>query len=115
MNARVESAWLERRYGQRPAVQRGSPQLVAAIAALAIRGLDRDSTLEDLRLALEGTAFRWSSDGDLTCSGERMTLVDELEALIEAFGGRAPAARLFPGLVPRLCVNESSSSPEREC
>jgi hypothetical protein len=75
-----------------------SPQLAAAIAALAIRSLDRDSTLEDLRLALEGTGFRWSSAGDLTCSGERMALVDELDALIEAFGGCAPAARLFPDL-----------------
>ena len=106
MNARVEAAWLERRHGPRPAIQGASPKLAAAVAALAAPRLDPDSTLLEARRALEGTAFMWSAEGNLACSPERTALVEELGELIDAFGGRTPAARLFPGLERRRAASD---------
>ena len=68
-----------------PIAQRVSPRLAAALGDLA--GFCRrepDFTLHELRLALFGTGFRWSSDGSLGYSPDHVSLVDELDDLIKS-------------------------------
>ena len=73
-----------------------SPELAAAIDALATYSLRQpDPTLEEVRLALLGTGFTWSTDGTLMFSHDRAALIAELDELIEAFGRDTSAADLF--------------------
>jgi hypothetical protein len=101
MNAKIEfaagsaEAVRSRSVCWRP-VGLGSPKLVAAIDALAAYGLRQpDPTLAELYLALQATGYTWSTGGKLTFSRDRMALVTELDALIEAFGRDTSVARLF--------------------
>jgi len=73
-----------------------SQELFAAIDALAPGVLcEPDPTLEDVRVALQGTGFTWSAKGELVYSGERAALIAELDELIEMFGRDTSAAELF--------------------
>ena len=115
MNARTETAWLEtpnlRTAARKPGVW-GSPELLAAIDALAGYSLRQpDPTLEELRLALQGTGFTWSEEGKLTFSPDRNTLVSELDALIEDFGRDTSAADLFPRT--KGCAYADEDAPVR--
>jgi len=100
MNARTVTAWLEapppRHTAWTPPAEWGSPELLAAIDALATYNLRQpDPTLQELRLALQATGFTWSADGQLKFSEGRTALITELDELIEAFGRDTRAADLF--------------------
>ena len=100
MNARTEANRLKKQ-GSHPGAWKPagwpSPKLIESIGALSAYSLGHpDTTLEEVRGALAGTAFTWSRAGELTLSPERAALVSELDELIEAFGQGTRAAYLFP-------------------
>ena len=92
MNARTDARRLE--------ALRGSPQLTAAVEALARYSRRQpDPTLEEVQHALLGTGFTWSAERELTFAPERAALVNELDELIAAYGCDTRAAWFFPTIV----------------
>jgi len=51
--------------------------------------------LTELRAALLGTGFVWSAEGKLAYSRGHIALINELDGLIEIFGGNTSAAELL--------------------
>src|SRR5262245_51915365 len=72
--------------------QDSSPGLVAAMRMLDRYCLRQDApTLDDMRSALQVAALGWSGRGELRVAPQS-ALVAELDQLIGAHGGGAPAA-----------------------
>ena len=82
-------------------VSREVTRAIDAVADYSLR--EPDPTLEELRMALQGTALTWTRNGKLTFAPERMALVSEIDELIQTFGANARAADLFPGTFAKNC------------
>src|SRR5262245_53716987 len=54
-----------------------------------------DITLGEIGVALVGAGFTWSSEGKFDYSPLQVSLIEEIEALIETHGQKARAAELF--------------------
>jgi len=72
-----------------------SPRLAAAIRDVGYGLREPDPTLDELRVVLLGTGLTWAPDGKLALSAERVAILKEFDAVIEAFGRQTKVAELF--------------------
>jgi len=72
-----------------------SPRLVTAIRDIGCWLREPDPTLDEMRVALLGTGLTWTPDRKLAFSDERVALLKEFDAVIEAFGRQTKVAELF--------------------
>ena len=72
-----------------------SPRLATAIRDVGHGLREPDPTLDEVRVALLGTGLTWTPERKLALSAERVALLKEFEAVIEAFGRNTKVAELF--------------------
>jgi len=72
-----------------------SSRLATAMRDVGYGMREPDPTLDELRVALLGTGLVWTPERKLAFSAERVALLRELDAVIEAFGRQTKVAELF--------------------